>query len=141
MHRLREELGAYDENGRVGPYCGSVCQEMINFLAMAGRAGLLPCEEQTKEETMAEEKKVELKSKPKPKCPKCGEEAECYSEDVGLGQDFLDKYTLVCECGYVAYETRSGGQKDQPSEEATLCPFCGTNCYAHEPPPKAARTS
>ncbi|MFA5128708.1 MAG: hypothetical protein WC445_01940 [Patescibacteria group bacterium] len=43
LQRLREEFGAYIERGRSDPYCGSVCEEMLDFLETAEDNGFLSC--------------------------------------------------------------------------------------------------
>lgn len=46
LHRLREEFGTYIERGQIDPYCGPICEEMLDFLEAAEDNGFLPCREE-----------------------------------------------------------------------------------------------
>jgi len=71
----------------------------------------------------------------RPKCPKCGAEAECFWRDVG-GVEYYDEYTLVCEnCGHVEKEIEYGGSPIA-GNWVTCCPFCGKEYFRHPETPQ-----
>ena len=70
------------------------------------------------------------------KCPKCGEEGECFCQEVGGTNNYKDEYTFVCKKNkHVKKKTVSGGSTTGENWP-TICPFCKKPSAEHSLTPK-----